>query len=129
MARLPRLDLPGIPQHLVQRGNNRLPCFLDDLDRRRYLTLLRDALLDSECALHAYVLMDNHIHLLVTPPRTGAVARMMPSGWLGDVPSPRSGIGVVGADDGNRTATNCSPTSKCFTTGNVNISRSDTVRR
>ena len=40
MARLPRLDLPGIPQHLVQREDNRLPCFLDDLDRRRYLTLL-----------------------------------------------------------------------------------------
>jgi putative transposase len=36
MARLPRLDLPHIPQHIVQRGNNRLPCFLDDADRRRY---------------------------------------------------------------------------------------------
>lgn len=36
MARLPRLDLPGIPQHVVQRGNNRLPCFLDDGDRLRY---------------------------------------------------------------------------------------------
>jgi len=77
MARLPRLDLPGIPQHVVQRGNNRLPCFLDDFDRRRYLTLLREALLAVECELHAYVLMDNHVHLLVTPPSAGAVSRMM----------------------------------------------------
>lgn len=45
MARLPRLDLPGIPQHIVQRGNNRLPCFLDDGDRLRYLHLLGEALL------------------------------------------------------------------------------------
>ena len=36
MARLPRFDLPGIPQHIVQRGNNRLPCFLDDANRTRY---------------------------------------------------------------------------------------------
>ena len=77
MARQPRLDLPGIPQHVVQRGNNRLPCFLDDADRRRYLTLLREALLDTGCKLHAYVLMDNHVHLLTTPPEIGAVARLM----------------------------------------------------
>ncbi|MGA7296212.1 MAG: hypothetical protein WBW92_01710 [Rhodanobacteraceae bacterium] len=43
MARQPRLDLPGIPQHIVQRGNNRLPCFLDDIDRAHYLILLREA--------------------------------------------------------------------------------------
>ncbi|MDO1527905.1 transposase [Fulvimonas sp. R45] len=77
MARLPRLDLPGIPQHIVQRGNNRLPCFLDDADRRRYLHLLREALLDTHCALHGYVLMDNHVHLLATPPEAGAIARLM----------------------------------------------------
>ncbi|MBA2079608.1 transposase [Rhodanobacter sp. PCA2] len=77
MARLPRLDLPGIPQHIVQRGNNRLPCFLDDVDRRRYLHLLRMALLDTHCALHGYVLMDNHVHLLATPPEAGAIARLM----------------------------------------------------
>jgi putative transposase len=77
MARQPRLDLPGIPQHVVQRGNNRLPCFLDDADRRRYLTLLGEALLNTGCKLHAYVLMDNHVHLLTTPPEIGAVARLM----------------------------------------------------
>lgn len=77
MARLPRIDLPGTPQHVVQRGNNRLPCFLDDGDRLRYLHLLADALLATRCRLHAYVLMDNHVHLLVTPPEAGAVGRMM----------------------------------------------------
>jgi len=77
MARLPRLDLPGIPQHLVQRGNNRLPCFLDDEDRSRYCHLLRDALLATGCHLHAYVLMDNHVHLLATPPEAGALGRMI----------------------------------------------------
>ncbi|MCA7904932.1 transposase [Burkholderia cepacia] len=77
MARLPRLDLPGIPQHVEQRGNNRLPCFLDDADRQRYLHLLRDELPHTGCLLHAYVLMDNHVHLLLTPPDTGMTARLM----------------------------------------------------
>ncbi|WP_305805918.1 hypothetical protein [Stenotrophomonas sp. YIM B06876] len=54
MARLSRIDLPGVPQHIVQRGNNRLPCFLDDGDRLRYLHLLKAALHTSGCQLHAY---------------------------------------------------------------------------
>lgn len=77
MARHPRLDLPHIPQHVVQRGNNRLPCFLDDSDRLRYLQLLRESLSHTGCHLHAYVLMDNHVHLLITPPATGMIARFM----------------------------------------------------
>lgn len=52
MARLPRLDLAGIPRHVVLRGNDRLPCFLDD-DRTQYSHLLRDALAAAECQLHA----------------------------------------------------------------------------
>ncbi|WP_460831072.1 transposase [Lysobacter humi (ex Lee et al. 2017)] len=77
MARQPRLDLPGIPQHIVQRGNNRLPCFLDDGDRSRYRHLLRQALTATRCQLHAYVLMDNHVHLLITPPAMGAIGQLM----------------------------------------------------
>jgi len=77
MARQPRLDVPGIPQHVVQRGNNRLPCFLDDGDRRRYLQLLRESSLATGCVPHAYVLMTNHVHLLLTPPTAGAASRMM----------------------------------------------------
>ncbi len=77
MARHPRFDIAGIPQHLVQRGNNRLPCFLDDEDRQRYLQCLRQDLTRFDCRLHAYVLMSNHVHLLLTPARTGAVSRLM----------------------------------------------------
>jgi putative transposase len=77
MARLPRPDFAGIPQHVVQRGNNRLPCFLDDEDRQRYLQCLLDALSRFRCRLHAYVLMDNHVHLLVTPDEAGGVSRLM----------------------------------------------------
>src|SRR6185312_16708329 len=68
---------PASAQHLVQRGNNRLPRFLDEGDRYRYLRILDEALQDTGCSLHAYVLMDNHVHLLFTPPTTGAVARLM----------------------------------------------------
>lgn len=77
MTRPPRLDIAGVPQHIVQRGNNRLPCFLDDDDRQRYLQCLRQALLRYECHLHAYVLMSNHVHLLLTPESKGAVSRLM----------------------------------------------------
>lgn len=77
MARLPRPDLADIPQHVVQRGNNRMPCFFDDDDRHRYLTLLREAMLRYQCVLHAYVLMSNHVHLLLSPASPGAVARTM----------------------------------------------------
>ena len=77
MVRLPRPDIAGVPQHVVQRGNNRLPCFLDDEDRQRYLQCLKEALLRYGCALHAYVLMSNHAHLLLTPPEAGVLPRMM----------------------------------------------------
>lgn len=77
MARLPRPEFAGIPQHVVQRGNNRLPCFLDDEDRQHYLQCLLDALSRHRCRLHAYVLMDNHVHLLMTPDEAGGVSRLM----------------------------------------------------
>ena len=77
MARPPRFDFPGIPQHVVQRGNNRLPCFLDDDDRQQYLQCLLQALKRFQCRLHAYVLMDNHVHLLISPVEVGALSRLM----------------------------------------------------
>lgn len=77
MARLPRLDVPGIPQHVVQRGNDRLPCFAAEEDYVRYLQELREASWKHGCAIHAYVLMTNHVHLLVTPHAPRAVSRMM----------------------------------------------------
>lgn len=77
MARLPRFELAGIPKHVVQRGNNRLPCFLDDEDHQRYLQCLRQALMRFGCRLHAYVLMSNHVHLLATPGEASALSRLM----------------------------------------------------
>ena len=77
MARIPRIDLPGIAQHIVQRGNDRQACFADDADYLHYRQELGEAALKHDCALHAYVLMTNHVHLLVTPHVPGASSRMM----------------------------------------------------
>ena len=77
MARQPRPDLPGITQHIVQRGNDRQPCFYADVDYSRYLQDLHAACVGYGVALHAYVLMTNHVHLLVTPQASGAIGRMM----------------------------------------------------
>lgn len=77
MVRLPCIDFPGIPQHIVQRGNNRLRCFLDDGDRLRYLHLMHEALHATGCQLHADVLMDNHVPLLVTPSDAGRIGQLM----------------------------------------------------
>lgn len=77
MARLPRLSVPGYPHHIIQRGNNRQAVFLTDADRRVFLDLLRDSAARHAIAVHAYVLMDNHFHLLVTPPSAEALSRFM----------------------------------------------------
>lgn len=77
MPRQPRLDLPNVPQHIVQRGNDRQPCFFTPQDYLRYLTELREISLREECNVHAYVLMTNHVHLLVTPLAQGRIGRLM----------------------------------------------------
>lgn len=71
MPRPHRLDLPGVAQHVVQRGNDRQPCFVTADDYRRYLRDLNEIARREGCAIHAYVLMSNHVHLLVTPPGIG----------------------------------------------------------
>ncbi len=77
MPRKPRFNLPGIPQHIVQRGNNRAPCFFDESDYWQYLTDLECAAEKYCCEIHAFVLMTNHIHLLATPLKKFAVSQMM----------------------------------------------------
>ena len=77
MARLPRLDLPDVPQHIVQRGNDRQRCFAGAGDYQNYRQELREAAHRHGCALHAYVLMTNHVHLLITPEAAGGASRMM----------------------------------------------------
>ncbi len=79
MARLPRIDMAGVPTHVIQRGNNRTACFFVDADCVYYLECLRKAAKKCECAIHAYVLMTNHVHLLITPDGVGAVANLMQS--------------------------------------------------
>ena len=57
MARKPRFNLPGVPQHIIQRGNNREPCFYEVADYCRYQNDLHDAAVKNQVAIHAYVLM------------------------------------------------------------------------
>lgn len=79
MARPLRLELAGVPLHVIQRGNNRSACFFSDGDYRLYLDCLRAASAKCGCAVHAYVLMTNHVHLLLTPREPRAVSRLMQS--------------------------------------------------
>jgi len=67
MARLPRFVIPGQPQHVIVRGNNRSEIFCADGDYRFYLEKLKEACDKHQCTVHAYVLMTNHVHLLLTP--------------------------------------------------------------
>ena len=79
MARKPRINLPGVAQHVIQRGNNREPCFFVEGDYRYYLDSLFDAAERYDCSIHAYVLMTNHVHLLVTPNANWALSQLMQS--------------------------------------------------
>jgi putative transposase len=80
MARMPRslrLILPGVAVHIVQRGNDRAACFRRDSDYLVYLAHLRRLSEKYECSVHAYCLMTNHVHLLLTPAAPGACTGLM----------------------------------------------------
>jgi len=77
MPRRPRIHLDGIPLHIVQRGHNREPCFFSEEDYNAYLHWLGEALRKEQCSLHAYALMTNHVHLLVTPERAASIPRIV----------------------------------------------------
>lgn len=77
MARLPRLCVPGFVHHLMQRGNNRQPIFIDDADYEAMRALLAEHARAQKVALHGYVLMPNHFHLLATPQTGDALPRLM----------------------------------------------------
>ena len=74
MPRQPRLELPGVPMHVTQRGVNRCAMFLDDADRHHYRRLLREACQRHDVAVHAFVLMDNHFHLLLGSAIAGRIS-------------------------------------------------------
>ena len=77
MARQARIVIPGQAMHVVQRGNNRQATFYADEDYRRYLDILFEYAKQHDCAIHAYVLMTNHIHLLLTPETEKSTSAMM----------------------------------------------------
>ena len=77
MARLSRLSIAGCPHLVLQRGNNHQAVFVDDADRSRYLALLADAASRFNVSVHAYVLLDNHVHLLLTPLDGAGLAKTM----------------------------------------------------
>jgi putative transposase len=77
MARRPRIYIPGVAHHLIQRGNNREACFYEEADYKTYLSHLREVADQFSVAIHSFVLMTNHVHLLVTPNDANALARIM----------------------------------------------------
>ncbi len=77
MARLPRLTLPGYPHHVIQRGNNRQDIFAGTDDYTLFLDLLSEYAQQFGVAIHAYVLMGNHVHLLLTPSTADGLPKMM----------------------------------------------------
>ena len=79
MARLPRLYVPGCSHHIIQRGNNRDACFFDERDYAFYLQQLQQSASQFNVAVHAFVLMTNHVHLLVTPSTADGCGKMMQS--------------------------------------------------
>ena len=79
MARLPRYIIPGQPQHIIQRGNNRQPIFADDEDYQFFRDSLADAAAKHHLAIHAYVWMTNHIHLLATPGAQDSISKVFQS--------------------------------------------------
>ena len=77
MARLPRLSLAGLPHHVIQRGNNGTAVFLQAADFQTMSALLFENARKYQVAVHAYVLMENHFHLLLTPADTAGLAQLM----------------------------------------------------
>ncbi len=77
MPRRPRIIIPHVPAHIIQRGNNRQPCFFVDADYHLYLEWLHEYATCSGCAIHGYVLMTNHVHLLLTPSKENSIATLM----------------------------------------------------
>ena len=75
MPRKPRFFLPGVTCQVVQRGHSREPVFFDVADYSAYLGWLAEAAGRYGCAIHAYILMDNHVHLIVVPERSGSLTR------------------------------------------------------
>ena len=79
MARLPRYTIPGQPQHIIQRGNNRQAIFAAEADYQFFRDALVEAAKKHGLAIHAYVWMSNHIHLLASPEFEDSISKVFQS--------------------------------------------------
>lgn len=79
MARKSRFSPVGVPQHVIQRGNNRQVCFGSEEDFKAYLSWLKQYSHKYDVSIHAWILMTNHVHLLCTPNSPNAVSKLMQS--------------------------------------------------
>ena len=79
MTRLPRFTIPGVPQHVIQRGNNKATIFVSTHDYLFFRECMLSAIRRFACQIHAYVFMTNHVHFLMSPNRSGAIGRVMQS--------------------------------------------------
>ncbi len=77
MPRRSRLVVPKVPLHIIQRGNNRQACFYDESDYVFYLDCLLEYSRKTNCTIHGYILMTNHVHLLLTPRDKNSVGQLM----------------------------------------------------
>jgi putative transposase len=77
MPRRARISLPNVPQHIIQRGNNRAVCFYAEEDYTKYLEWLKEYADKTNCHIHAYVLMTNHVHLMISTQQPEAIGTMM----------------------------------------------------
>jgi len=75
MPRIARVYLPGRPYHIVQRGNNREACFIEPENYQYYLALWKEVSMRYDVLVHAYCLMTNHVHFLVTPEHDDSISR------------------------------------------------------
>lgn len=77
MARLPLICLPDFPQHVSQRGNNRQARFSSDEDFSAYVYWIYEASKKYKVAIHAWIFMTNHVHLLATPETKDGISKMV----------------------------------------------------
>jgi len=107
MARLPRLTLANMPHHIIQRGNNSGEIFVDAQDRLVMLDLMREMARRFEVDVHAYVLMPNHFHLLLTPRTEQGVPQFMQAVGRSYVRYFNNGTGVPAPSGRGATAAPC----------------------
>jgi putative transposase len=79
MPRAARIVVPGLPHHVIQRGNRQAAIFASNADRRRFLRLMADACQKAEVSCVAWCLMDNHVHFILVPPTADALRAVMSS--------------------------------------------------